>query len=161
VVVPSREPAVVRFWKGIKIAGERQWTSIQTPDTSTTTTETKKKMTTTTATNTSHSHTQWAEDEAAYYYGTLNGLMLNMDLQPLPPHPALVSADEVKEAEEEMTTALLFDGTLGDMVAVSTPRTACAGLDAAGEGVWRTLTRADYHDQHHDFCQLPTLCGIH
>jgi hypothetical protein len=47
-----------------------------------------------------------------------------------------------------MITALLLDGALSDMVAVSTPRTPCAGLDAAGEGVWRTVTRADYHDQH-------------
>jgi hypothetical protein len=40
---------------------------------------------------------------------------------------APVSMDE---KEEMMTTAFLLDGALGDMVAVSTPRT---GLDSAGE----------------------------
>jgi hypothetical protein len=114
--------------------------------------ETKKKITTTTAaaatdTTTGHSRTQSVEEAA--YYGALYGLMLNMDSsQPLlPPHPAPVLVDEeVKEAEEEemMTIALLLDGALCDMVTVSTPRT---GLDAAGEGVWQTVTRAD---SHHD-----------
>jgi hypothetical protein len=49
-----------------------------------------------------------------------------------------------------MTTSLLFDGTLGDMVAVSTTRT---GIDAAGEeGGWRMVTRAESH--HHDDLNL-------
>ena len=100
-------------------------------------------MTTTTATDTtatdadtaeaqhgSSSRTQAVEEEAAYYYGALYGLMHNMDspLLPLRRQPALslVSADATKkETEEEMTTALLLlDGALCDMVAVSTPRTA-------------------------------------
>jgi hypothetical protein len=103
----------------------------------------------TTITTTSHSRTQSVE-EAAYYYGALDGLMLNDNTMDSfsSSHPAPVSVDE-KEAEEEemMTTALLLDGALGDMVAVSTPRT---GLDAAGEGVWRTFTRTNSHHHHHD-----------
>jgi hypothetical protein len=44
-----------------------------------------------------------------------------------------------------MTTALLLDGALGGMVAVSTPRT---GLDTAGEeGMWQTVRRAESHPQ--------------
>jgi hypothetical protein len=48
--------------------------------------------------------------------------------------------------EEMMTTALLLDGALGDMVAVSTPRT---GIDTADgeEGVWQTVWRAESHPQ--------------
>jgi hypothetical protein len=91
-------------------------------------------LTTTTTTTTSHSRTQSVE-EAAYYYGALDGLMLNKSTMDAP-----VSVDE---KEEMMTTALLLDAALGDMVAVSTPRT---GLDAAGEeGVRRSVTRAESH----------------
>ena len=42
-----------------------------------------------------------------------------------------------------MTTALLLDGALGDMVAVSTPRTAADGE----EGVWQTVRRVESHPQ--------------
>ena len=42
-----------------------------------------------------------------------------------------------------MTTALLLDGALSDMVPVSTPRTAADGE----EGVWQTVRRVKSHPQ--------------
>ena len=45
--------------------------------------------------------------------------------------------------DEMMTTVLLLDGALGDMVAVSTPRTAADG----DEGVWQTVRRVESHPQ--------------
>jgi hypothetical protein len=61
-----------------------------------------------------------------------------------PQRPALFSAYSV-EKEEETTTALLLDGALGDMVAVSTQCTQRADIKSA-EGTWHTVTRADHHD---------------
>jgi hypothetical protein len=51
--------------------------------------------------------------------------------------PASSSVDEM------MTTALLLDGALGDMVDVSTPRTVADGE----EGVWQTVRRGESHPQ--------------
>jgi hypothetical protein len=45
--------------------------------------------------------------------------------------------------DEMMTTARMLDGALGDMVAVSTPRTAADGE----EGVWQTVRRVESHPQ--------------
>ena len=39
------------------------------------------------------------------------------------------------------TTARLLDGALGDMVAVSTPRSAAHAADGAEEGAWQTVRR--------------------
>jgi hypothetical protein len=87
---------------------------------------------TTTNATTSHSRTQSVE-EAACYYGAPDGLMLNNTMDSFSSsHPAPVWVDEKevkKEAEQEemMTTALLLNGALGDMVAVSTPARGCGG----------------------------------
>jgi hypothetical protein len=39
-IVPSRQPAVFLFWKGIQIAVEKQWTSIQITKSTTAKTDT-------------------------------------------------------------------------------------------------------------------------
>jgi hypothetical protein len=84
---------------------------------------------TTTAT-TSHSRTQSVEEETAAHY-CYSTMMMDSA------RPASSSVDEM------MTTVLLFDGALGDMVAVSTPRTAADGE----EGVWQTVRRVESHPQ--------------
>ena len=94
--------------------------------------------------------TQSVEEETAAhycYYGALDGLMLNNNNRTTTMDAARpASSVEERKVEEMMTTALLLDGALGDMVAVSTPRT---GLDTADgeEGVWQTVRRAESHPQ--------------
>jgi hypothetical protein len=115
--LPFPEPAVFLFWKGIQIAAEKQWTPIQTTE------PTKKKMMTTTPTTASHSSTQSVE------------MMMMMDTCTAPP-PSSMGVEDMMMSNT--TTARLLDGALGDMVAVSTPRSAA---DGAEEGAWQTVRR--------------------
>ena len=115
--MPFPEPAVFLFWKGIQIAAEKQWTPIQTTE------PTKKKMMTTTPTTASHSRTQSVE------------MMIMMDTCTAPP-PSSMGVEDMMMSNT--TTARLLDGALGDMVAVSTPRSAA---DGAEEGAWQTVRR--------------------
>jgi hypothetical protein len=123
VSLPFPEPAVFLFWQGIQIAAEKQWTPIQTTE------PTKKKMMTTTATTTpttaSHSRTQSVE------------MMMMMDTCTAPPPSSVLVEDMMMSTT---TTTRLLDGALGDMVAVSTPRSA-AHADGAEEGAWQTVRR--------------------
>ena len=113
--LPFPEPAVFLFWKGIQIAAEKQWTPIQTTEPSTK----KKMMTTTTA---SDSRTQSVD------------MMMMMDTPP----SSMMGGVEDDMMMSNTTTARLLDGALGDMVAVSTPRSAA---DGAEEGAWQTVRR--------------------
>ena len=116
--LPFLEPAVFLWGKGIQIAAEKQWTPIQTTE------PTKKKMMTTTPTTASHSRTQSVE------------MMMMMDTCTAPP-PSSMGVEDMMMSNT--TTARLLDGALGDMVAVSTPRSA---TDGAEEGAsWRTVRR--------------------
>jgi hypothetical protein len=60
-----------------------------------------------------------------------------MDTAPLHTTSSSSSVDKM------MTTERLLDCALGDMVAVSTPRTAADGE----EGVWQTVRRVESHPQ--------------
>jgi hypothetical protein len=101
-------------------------------------------MTTTTSTAAaSHSRTQSVEEEAAaYYYST----MMMMDTTTTPRSSRTASQASSRPSVDElmtMTTARLLDGVLGDMVAVSTPRTAAGGEG----GVWQTVRRVESYPQ--------------